>query len=924
MSSPVPSSKEIKAISKNDVHRICSGQVVLNLATAVKELVENSLDAGATCVDVLVKDYGSELVQVADNGCGVLPENFQALTLKHHTSKLQDFSDLMSIDTFGFRGEALSSLCALSNLSIVTRHKSLPCATKLTFDANGIITSTTQTARQVGTTVLLNNIFSSLPVRQKEFQRNLKREFSKMCQLLTAYCLVSTGIKITCINETKKGSRQTILATQGSKTVRENIACVYTTKQLSNLLPVCEVDLQPEALEELKMTQEDSKIFRLEGLISSCGHGAGRSSADRQFYFINSRPCEPTKIMRTVNQVYHQFNANQSPFVFLNVIVARNCVDVNVTPDKRQIFLDNEKLLLAVIKESLLKIFESIPSTFKVNNVPSSIDSTTNKKLSSLWIFMEKETNEKSESTVPSTADHDRFLKSESSYQTLDKYASKNFDLKSDSKGSTASVTVGIPSPIVGTSQKDDSFSPSSSLKLKRTLPDAETPNIDAKQIKLNTSPEKEVSQKDSINTKLYNRFKEKLAAFKNAKVDCNKSADEFTQQSVEPDRKNEEFLKQAQSMDLEVKNESEKDERSKNNSERKNDFEGCSAGKQDVESDEKLVDLETRDFSKNKIAVSVKIGSGSNDDVEGESTVGDIHNNIGDKQNNVGDTQINVGDTQNKVEWNDDGNVIDTEEFDSCVSSDSASRKSLSVSFSVDDLERSFSRWRNEMEAEQEAIAKTFVRFRAIIDPSKNELAEKELSREITKDMFQKMEVIGQFNLGFIIAKLNSDLFIVDQHATDEKYNFETLQKTTSLTNQKLVIPQKLELTAINEGILIDNLEIFNANGFEFKIDDEANPTERIFLTAIPMSKNWTFGKEDVDELLFMLQDSPHTLCRPSRVRAMFASRACRKSVMIGTALSTSNMKTLLVHMGEIEQPWNCPHGRPTMRHLVNLDLYR
>ncbi|XP_039287289.1 putative postmeiotic segregation increased 2-like protein 3 [Nilaparvata lugens] len=80
MSSSPPSSREIKAISKNDVHRICSGQVVLNLATAVKELVENSLDAGATSVDVLVKDYGSELVQVADNGCGVLPENFQALS----------------------------------------------------------------------------------------------------------------------------------------------------------------------------------------------------------------------------------------------------------------------------------------------------------------------------------------------------------------------------------------------------------------------------------------------------------------------------------------------------------------------------------------------------------------------------------------------------------------------------------------------------------------------------------------------------------------------------------------------------------------------------------------------------------------------------------------------------------------------------
>ncbi|KAK0147133.1 Mismatch repair endonuclease PMS2 [Merluccius polli] len=91
----------------------------------------------------------------------------------------------------------------------------------------------------------------------------------------------------------------------------------------------------------------------------------------------------------------------------------------------------------------------------------------------------------------------------------------------------------------------------------------------------------------------------------------------------------------------------------------------------------------------------------------------------------------------------------------------------------------------------------------------------------------------------------------------------------------------------------------------------------ERVKLVSLPTSKNWTFGPADIEELIFMLSDSPGVMCRPSRVRHMFASRACRKSVMIGTALSVSEMKKLVVHMGEIEQPWNCPHGRPTMRHL-------
>lgn len=210
--------------------------------------------------------------------------------------------------------------------------------------------------------------------------------------------------------------------------------------------------------------------------------------------------------------------------------------------------------------------------------------------------------------------------------------------------------------------------------------------------------------------------------------------------------------------------------------------------------------------------------------------------------------------------------------------------------------------------------------RFRARICPGENQAAEEELRKEISKTMFAEMEIVGQFNLGFIITRLKEDLFIVDQHATDEKYNFEMLQQHTVLQGQRLIAPQPLHLTAVNEAILLENLDIFRKNGFEFVIDEGAPVTQRAKLVSLPTSKNWTFGPQDIDELLFMLGDSPGVMCRPSRVRQMFASRACRKSVMIGTALSTSEMKQLVTRMGEMEHPWNCPHGRPTLRHVANL----
>lgn len=134
---PVPTredSKEIKPISKDTVHRICSGQVVLTLAVAMKELVENAIDAGANIIDIHLKEYGSELLEVSDNGSGVHQDNFQALTLKHYTSKLKEFDDLERIGTLGFRGEALSSLCALSEVEITSKHQTAETATKLRYE----------------------------------------------------------------------------------------------------------------------------------------------------------------------------------------------------------------------------------------------------------------------------------------------------------------------------------------------------------------------------------------------------------------------------------------------------------------------------------------------------------------------------------------------------------------------------------------------------------------------------------------------------------------------------------------------------------------------------------------------------------------------------------------------------------------------
>jgi DNA mismatch repair protein PMS2 len=221
---------------------------------------------------------------------------------------------------------------------------------------------------------------------------------------------------------------------------------------------------------------------------------------------------------------------------------------------------------------------------------------------------------------------------------------------------------------------------------------------------------------------------------------------------------------------------------------------------------------------------------------------------------------------------------------------------------------------------------------------------AEAQLSLKISKSDFAKMKIVGQFNLGFIIAVREAEpplpsedassshlqddeVFIIDQHASDEKFNFERLQATTVVQSQRLVQPRTLDLTAMEEEIVMENVAALETNGFNVRVVDSADVGSRIQLLSLPLSRETTFSLADLEELIFLLGDNPSssatTVPRPGRVRKMFAMRACRSSIMVGKALSRKQMGTVVRHMGEMEKPWNCPHGRPTMRHLCGLGAW-
>ncbi|KAL1689712.1 DNA mismatch repair protein MutL [Schizophyllum commune] len=368
----------IKAIDKASIHRITSGQVVIDLQTAVKELLENSLDAGATNIEVRFKNHGLKSIEAVDNGSGIAEKDFEGIALKHHTSKLAAFEDLPTVRTFGFRGEALSSLCALCDGFTITTATSGPLGEMIEIDRNGKIKKRSKVARQRGTTVQLSNIFTPLPVRRKEFERNAKREFGKALHLLNAYalgpCASNDGkpVKLTVSNQMDKGcvlAKSIQIRTPGQPSCRASVTALWGPRALDNVVDLdlsFDVERDRMSMRRLNpngiLTDLPPIHVTVKGLVSKFTVGAGRTGTDRQFFFVNGRPCDLSKVQKAFNEVYKSFNATQSAFLVADFQIptgrlqpactnplSESC-DINVSPDKRTIFLHNEANLIAAFK----------------------------------------------------------------------------------------------------------------------------------------------------------------------------------------------------------------------------------------------------------------------------------------------------------------------------------------------------------------------------------------------------------------------------------------------------------------------------------------------------------------------------------------------------------------------------------------------
>ncbi|KFY28953.1 hypothetical protein V493_02653 [Pseudogymnoascus sp. VKM F-4281 (FW-2241)] len=1040
----------IKAIEGRTIHQIQSGQVIVDLCSVVKELVENSLDAGASSIDVRFKNQGLESIEVHDNGAGITSQNYETIALKHYTSKLATYADLTTLHTFGFRGEALSSLCALSDFTITTcTAEDAPKGTKLDFEVSGKLKGTSVVAAQKGTTVTVENLFNNLPVRRRELERNIKREWNRVVTVLGQYACIQTGVKITVTQQAGKGKKTTVFATKGNPTTRENIANVFGAKTLAALVPLdLNLELEPSSgpCQRWSAPEDDgTKEIRIVGHISKPISGEGRQLPDKQMFFVNSRPCGLPQVAKAFNEVYKSYNNNQSPFIFANIELDTHLYDVNVSPDKRTIMLHEQNSMLEQLKLSLTELFEKQDYAVPISQLPSQRQPAYKQ----LTINREHPpstpsvtptapaTREVAEATDEESApsedevEDDEEKASELSHGALEDLQSPR-GFASRDRGAIDLMSKRHESKTKDRAIQNEAHSRSRSIekadgiskeklrlgkKLSREgeMDDQASDDVaGAGSEHDNTDRMPEISHHLPVPVRDFNARLAEVEHDGQALHGYNPpvptthddhipsitspirrpapGAGSIISKHVRPRRMSEETATitigdrttvgsigtpypKKRRLEAPPSNIAHRDSTPSFGSRLTQRFAAPGADLEQIDSsmdeDEESAgeELEEEREEEREDEMDAEYPEGSEmepeeaADVSAEEYEEDISDVGGAKEDtphefaSMGDSSmLPAGDDQDSDYMDEEGKKAledaKVQEMikaaENAASRPSADNEKRAISLLKNDARRkdatvhlikNLNTTADTIAQQMQKLNESLGHFEVsapVEEPSASGIdsvnAEEKLSLTIQKSDFAKMKIIGQFNLGFILASRTShgsdstnnasdEVFIIDQHASDEKYNFERLQASTTVQSQRLVKPKPLSLTAVEEEIVIEHLDALETNGFLLSIDHDAPVGERCHLVALPLSRETTFSLSDLEELIVLLTETPPgQVPRPSKVRKMFAMRACRSSVMIGRTLTTKQMAKLVGHMGEIDKPWNCPHGRPTMRHLCGL----
>ena len=318
----------IVQLSKNVINQIAAGEVIERPFSVIKELVENSVDAGATRISIEVSNECRNL-RVADNGSGIYPDDILLAFSKHATSKITSGEDLYAVKTMGFRGEALASIISISKLTCITRTKDFDYGIKVECENSEV--KKAQTGCAVGSIMDVRDLFYNLPARLK-FLKSPKTEFAYISELIQSLALVHPEVAF----ELKNNDKVT-LKTTGQKDLAQTVKEVFSDEVVKNLRPV----LKTDKISNLKIS----------GLISTPAYT--RASKKDYYMYVNSRIVKCPIFQKSVDMAYKNLIGSRYPFIILNLEIPPEDVDVNVHPTKKEVRYKNPNQIFNFIHSAI-------------------------------------------------------------------------------------------------------------------------------------------------------------------------------------------------------------------------------------------------------------------------------------------------------------------------------------------------------------------------------------------------------------------------------------------------------------------------------------------------------------------------------------------------------------------------------------------
>ena len=375
----------IRLLDESTISKIAAGEIIENPASIVKELVENSIDAGSDDILIELRGESTNYIKITDNGSGISEDDLEIAFLRHSTSKLEFIEDLEKIRTLGFRGEALASIANISKIKLMTKTEEDLAGNSLLIE-NGKIIKKNKIGMPKGTSFIINDVFYNTPVRKK-FLRKDSTEISNIIDIVQKIALSNNNIKFTLIRDGK-----TILNTGSDKNPINRIFSI----------------LGSEIASSLNEGYFESENYKIRGFFSN--NKLFRSNRDSQYIFVNGRFIRDINISRAVEKNYSSLiPLNRYPVFVLYIDIDPKLIDVNIHPKKNEIKISNENILTSLLSEvveevifpnrsireieieekeenvNIFDIFDEEDSEEKVNNSNENNQIKSNNEVKSIW-----------------------------------------------------------------------------------------------------------------------------------------------------------------------------------------------------------------------------------------------------------------------------------------------------------------------------------------------------------------------------------------------------------------------------------------------------------------------------------------------------------------------------------------------------------